>query len=136
MSGDAVRWPDEPTASDIALAGPPPCADQAPALRRGKKGRWVKGHLGAGAPFASTLPVRPGEYAQTPVSVAGTCDFWGVVCGGPGYLSLNLSKFRGCVYYPTHLSLDNLAKHEKREKEKELGILHTPPKNDRFAAPG
>jgi hypothetical protein len=38
----------------------------------------------------------------------------GVVSG-----DLHLSKIGGCVYFPfaTHLSLNNLAKHEKEERE-------------------
>src|SRR5215467_2879730 len=55
----------------------------------------------------------------------------------------NLSLFGSCVRgprtcqnlggvcYPTHLSLINLVKHEKREKERESLCTH-PRKNDRF----
>jgi len=31
------------------------------------------------------------------------------------------------MYYPTHLSLINLVKHEKRERRREIETLHTPP---------
>src|SRR5262249_30163 len=54
--------------------------------------------------------------------------FLGVCVRGAGYLSLHLSKFRGCVYYPTHLSLTNLVKHEKREKEERVSLHNTPRK--------
>ena len=42
--------------------------------------------------------------------------------------SEDLSKIRGCVYYPfpTHLLLNNLAKHQN-EREEERVSRHTPP---------
>jgi hypothetical protein len=43
-----------------------------------------------------------------PVTARGLCA-----------VMVNLSKIRGCVYHPfaTHLSLNNLAKHQKEREE-------------------
>jgi len=42
--------------------------------------------------------------------------------------SEDLSKIRGCVYYPfpTHLSLNNLAKHQNEKEEERVSRAHTP----------
>src|SRR4029453_6989728 len=98
---------------------------------------WVKSQLGAGSTFTFTIPVRRDEKAPTrlpprsrptpnplPPSEGGgpgliTCHWQGVVCGdsepvrNPGVCGLAL------------LSLNNLAKHEKEERERDT--MYTPP---------